>query len=245
MTDLIELRDQSDLGWWFPKLEATRVLVPKTKIIKTDVHLVELCDGVLPLGYEDFIALMKDSADEIGFPCFLRTGQTSNKHDWKDSCYVESDDQIESHVANLVEFSELADMLGLPYRNWAVREFLNLHHRFTAFNGMPIAAEARFFFKNHIILCSHPYWPIDALAEGRPSRPDWKHEAQDMNGMWDFQDGVGYQAKRIVQRVADAFDDAWSVDLCLTEDYKIYVTDMARAEHSFHWDGCEMAEVLK
>jgi hypothetical protein len=61
---------------------------------------------------------------DIGFPCFLRTDHTSAKHSWNETCFVESFSNLGQHVFNIAEFSEIADMIGLPWDTWVVREFL-------------------------------------------------------------------------------------------------------------------------
>jgi hypothetical protein len=167
--------DKNDMAYWFPILQSTGVLVPRTEIIKTDVELIALMDGKKPDGFDEFVRCLRAAADEFGYPAFLRTGQTSGKHFWNRTCFLESADNINQCIYELVEFSEIADFIGLPYGTWAVREFLNLESSFTAFPGrMPVNMERRYFIEDGHVLCHHPYWPAYSIEDQRPSAPNWR-----------------------------------------------------------------------
>lgn len=106
-----ELRAKACLSNWFPMIAAARLPVPKTRIIRTDCRLDEFLDGEEPKGIFDFILTLREAVGEIGLPAFLRTGQTSGKHEWKDTCLLTGNTttMLYEHVANIVEYSALAE----------------------------------------------------------------------------------------------------------------------------------------
>lgn len=241
------------LSYWFPKLKASGVPVPRTEIIKTRVPLVSLLDGTLPRGYRAFMARLRQAADAIGYPCFLRTGQTSGKHQWRHTCFVESSAVIPAHVAALVEFSELAGFpIGLPYDVWAVRKLLRTRPVcvLPRYDNFPLVPEIRCFIDGGEIVCWHHYWPHQAIEEGFPYRMDDSTDSPSRDLPNDFEEIVSEAQifvkgwRKVVCKVAQAFagDGAWSVDLIPVlwpkTGRRHYVTDMAVAEDSFHWHSC-------
>jgi len=229
---------KSCITYWFPKLDG--LPVPKTYIIKTGITAEEQiryadCDNIIEDKIRLLIGDIKNRGFELGYPVFLRTGQTSAKHDWKDSCFISSDENIRSHVDTIILFSCLADMIGLPADIWAVREFLKLDYTFRAFEDMPIAREFRFFVENGRIMHEQPYWPPHSIK--RPSANDWEEKLKDMSILGDDKNKV-YE---LVYEVADRFknDIGFSVDVCKTENGDWYITDMAPADNSFKWSDKE------
>ena len=102
--------DRTALSWWFPKIEAAGVPVPRTTIIKMPKEAQESIwqwfDGKSGNGAEKpFLAELKAAATAIGFPCFLRTDHTSDKHSWEKTCFLKSADDVPQHVYNIAEFS--------------------------------------------------------------------------------------------------------------------------------------------
>ncbi len=230
------MADRNCLSWWFPKLQAADLPVPRTEIVRSP-ELLDLLDGVRPDGYDAFLSELSAAAGRIGFPCFLRTGLTSGKHQWKDTCYVPSAGVLPMRIAALVEFSELVDILGLPSTVWAVREMLPTTPQMTAFSGdMPICREFRFFVRDGEISCWHPYWPKFALLEGFPRGvPD------DFDGRYEL---LCYLPAGDEPAIRSMVDDAglvlggeWSVDVLETK-LGWYITDVAEAARSFHWPDC-------
>ena len=80
--------DRTCLSYWFPRLAATGVSVPRTEIVRTNVVLGHLLDGKEPEGFAGFLEDVGSACERIGYPCFFRTGQTSAKHYWKDTCHL-------------------------------------------------------------------------------------------------------------------------------------------------------------
>lgn len=237
------MTDKNCLSYWFPKLESAGIPVPKTEILtipeEARAAIWELFDGkkidMSPIN--QFAADIEAAAKRIAgpdkkyYPYFIRTGQTSHKHAWEKTCWCSRDSDIPSHIVALAEFSECADMLGLPWHTWAVREMLPTKPItiLGRYGGFPLVPEVRCFIKAGEILCSHPYWPTEAVFKGGCDSPLIAGLAQDMSGDW----------RPLAQQAAEAFadDEAFSVDILPTER-GWYVTDMALARRSYHWDGC-------
>lgn len=234
----VKMIDKNDIAYWFPRLKRSGVMVPKTKIIRTNVHLTELLDGKNPEGFTQFIDQIQEAINEVGYPAFIRTGHYSGKHSWEKTCFISAVyDNIEQHIYNLVEESEIADFFGLPYQTWAVREFLNLHHFFTAFNGLPIARERRYFIRDFDVKCHHPYWPEKAIQS--PSDEKWRSMLEILNEETPLEIEM---LTREARKVARVFDGYWSVDFAFTVEGVWYAIDMAEGRASWHWPGCPKSE---
>lgn len=234
--------DKTALSWWFPKLEAAGLPVPITKLIEMPVAAQESIWAAFDgkdknaTDIKAFFAALTGIAAGVGFPCFLRTDHTSGKHEWESTCFVRSADDIPQHVFNIAEHSELCDFVGLPWSVWVVREFLPTIPLGVCpvYGNMPLCREFRFFVDDGEVRCWHPYWPLESLEQGGAdvSLYDRLAAAPD-----------DYQALHaLAHKVAGAIGGAWSVDILETER-GWFVTDMAEAHRSFHWEGCEAATI--
>lgn len=222
--------DRNCLSYWFPKLQASGVTVPKTIIVSTQADLSGLLVGeTKPSGYVSFLKELGAAAKEVGSPFFLRTGHTSGKHQWNRTCFVHGAELLANHVAELVDYSSMAGVFGLPSQVWAVRQFVHLYHRFTAFRGMPVTRERRYFFKDGEVVCHHPYWPIQAVAEGRPSVPHWEPLLKKMN--FEASGEVAFLTAQ-TRAVAKHFYGSWSIDWAMLNDGCWIAIDMAEFEQS-------------
>jgi hypothetical protein len=231
--------DKTALSYWFPKIEAAGLPVPRTAILRMPVAAQESIwagfdgkDGTP----EQYVALrtffdgVVNTASGLGYPCFLRTDHTSGKHRWRDTCFLRSGDDVPSHVFSLAEFSECSDIIGLPWDTWAVREYLPIipFGNCPRYGDMPICREFRFFVDGGNVRCCHPYWPREALTEGGAHRLDYAALCEQP---------AGYHLHVLASAAGRAVGGAWSVDLLETQR-GWYITDMAEAEKSFHWEGC-------
>lgn len=222
------------LSYWFPKLEAAGLPVPRTLWRRWDGAWYDVLEPDTPdqlVRAEALVAAVTQIVREIGAPCFLRTGRGSGKHDWPNTCYLPDLDQVQRHVYALCEWSGMADLLGLPVDVWVAREYLPVEPIFHAFAGMPVVPEMRYFVSEGVVCAARPYWPEDAIF--RPSREDWRDRLRSMTaGLIADRD----EHEALALRVAEAFagDGAWSVDVLLTRN-GWHVTDMAQAAHSW---GC-------
>lgn len=228
--------DKTALSWWFPKIEAAGLPVPRTTLltIPDDAakSIWEVFDGKPAGGAgRPFFDAIRAAAESFGYPCFLRTDYTSGKHSWEDTCLLASTADIPRHVYAIAEFSECADMIGLPWSVWAVRELLPTRPLGVCrdYGNMPICREFRFFVDDGAVRCWHPYWPLDSLeAGGAPSTLDYESLCR-------VDDESHLVA--IAEAACRAVGGSWSVDI-LDTARGWFVTDMAEANRSFHWPDC-------
>lgn len=230
--------DRTCMSYWLPLLEAAELSVPKTILIPMSDEafrdVFRVFDGQPMTGdAEPFFQDIKKAADQIGYPCFLRTGQTSAKHSWDRSCFLPSADAIQSHVMAIVEYSECVTLVGLDCSVWAVREMLPTKPFGVCpnFYNMPLCREYRFFVSDGEVRCWHPYWPKEAIEQGGADASLYDSLAST--------DGYEH-AFTLAHKTARAVAGAWSVDVLDTER-GWYVTDMAEARKSFHVEDCELS----
>ena len=218
---------------WLPKLNALGIRTPKTVLVecKHDFAMWILgCDepeNKFP--DEQVAAQVLEACNAIGYPCFLRTGQTSNKHDWDETCFSDSPEKVQKHVNSLGLFSAMVD---LPANVFAVREMIPTAPVFYAFDGnMPITREFRFFSENGRITHMQPYWP--PLSIKKASDPDWKEKLAVMNAI----SGVEYtELAEKSNLISLQMDREWSIDWLQDKNGEWWCTDMAIGSRSYRWD---------
>jgi len=160
-------RSVNDLAEWYPIIEKI-VLTPETKIIDVrDIELLSVLDGQNKTELQIATERVNNAIMQIGLPCFLRTGLTSAKHDWIDTCYLNSMDDVSQHIVNLIEFSAICDVFGpsIDIDTLVVRSLLNTNALFTAFNDMLITCEMRVFVRNEQVTYIQPYWPKESFYD--------------------------------------------------------------------------------
>ena len=204
--------------FWFPKIENLEIPVPKTEIVS---------------GYVDLM----QAAERIGYPVFIRTDLCAGKHDWKNSCFVQNEDQLVGNMQSVISANVRWEMLGIKYRSLVVREFLDLETSFTAFSGdMPINKERRYFVRDGKVICHHPYWPEDTFNQ-HPARmandPDWQAKLAALN------DETGEEIlHEYARKASQALPGYWSVDFAKAKNGAWYLLDAALGENSYHWPSC-------
>jgi hypothetical protein len=229
--------DRISLAHWFPILQSTGVKVPKTEWWHTSADFWPWADGKESKSASAFMRGLKQRLKKWEYPVFLRTGHTSAKHSWKDSCYVESEERLRRCVWELIEFS-LMQIFELPIDIWVIREFLDLDIRFSAFWGdMPIATERRYFVEDGRVICSHPYWPAEAFERTHPKPEDWVARLAEMNAV-----EIPQSIRADSEHVSAHFEGAWSLDWARHSNGSWYAIDMAPAEVSYHWPDCDIRD---
>lgn len=229
---LMEEKRKSCLSRWYPLIKDI-IPTPKTWFIKSEVDLCELWNGITPEGFNGLVLAIQHLAQVIGTPCFLRSGMTSNKHDWENSCYLPDAgyETIASHIKNIVEFSGMVD---LPMDVWVVRELLPTLAPFKAFYGnMPITRERRYFINNGKVVCHYAYWPKESL-ENKTTKRTWENKLYWLNLEQDFEIK---QLTLLSEKIAGVIKGFWSVDWLYTKN-GWYLTDMAVGESSYHSPEC-------
>lgn len=230
------------LSYWFPKLEAAGLPVPRTKIVLADIDLTPLCDGKEPDGFAEFLDRLRLAAlaiSKVG-PWFLRTGQGSGKHDWRTTCFVTNLDLIGIHVRNLVEWSHVVSFLSLAHDVWVVREMLPVTPiaTLTRYGDMPLVREVRAFIEDGKVACIHPYWPEGSIRQGMDRTVSDARALAIVSGAR-LSKAEALPALLLAEKVAPVFagDGAWSVDLLETRN-GWHVIDMAVAGESYHCPEC-------
>jgi hypothetical protein len=232
--DRFKLEDESSLLNWYPKIEG-KLPTPSTKILtltKDEYRsLYNLLDGKkVSKQLEKKITDMVQGMHE---PFFLRSDQASGKHEWKDTCYVADKTKIMRHVAALVEWHACADMLGVRFTALIFREYLPLQSLFTAFNGMPVAPEWRYFVRDGKVVCKHFYWVKDAIWH--PSVKNWEELHEKMMVLSHIEETT---LSNYATVFAENNPGYWSVDFALTRDHGWILIDAARGEVSWHPAEC-------
>ena len=225
--------NRTDMFHWYPVVsQLPDINTPRTILLKADQReLASVLDHKSSREFETLVRRIREAADKIGWPVFMRTGITSHKHDWAGSCYLTKPNQIARNVAGLIEFSELADMFGLPYGTWAVREMLPTVAAFHAFDGMPVTREFRFAVRDGKVERWQPYWPPGAILN--PTVDDWQSRLRALNELAPVEEA---ELSAMAAKVGDALPGFWSVDFLRAAD-KWWLIDMAEGEQSFWWDG--------
>lgn len=224
--------DRNCLSYWFPALLGAGIPVPRTTMITTALPLDLMLDGEHIPGFDDFLAGLIIAARNLGGPpVFLRTGHTSGKHQWRETCYVAEVGTLASHVYRLVEHSALADIMGLPTEVWAVREFLSTVPAFHAFEGLPITRERRYFVRDGAVEDHGAYWPADAV-EHTADVADWLGRLAAIN---DEPASEVAELSALSAKVGRVLPGYWSVDWLHTTDRGWVCTDMAEGDRSWHW----------
>jgi len=235
----VKLTVESDsMLFWYPKIEDLPIPQPKTElIIFNDKELKVLLNENVPKSVVDKV---RPVCDKMGYPCFLRTDLASGKHSWKDSCFVESPKDLWKHIFEVVSFNLCGDIMGLDFKALVVREFIPMASRFTAFSGdMPVNPERRYFVKNGLILCHHPYWIEEAIEESKPpSIKNWREVAKELNTETDEEIKLLTSYTKLV---AQQFKGYWSVDFCKAKDGRWILIDMASGSRSWHPEECKVA----
>lgn len=166
----------SMLTWW-PRVAPLPIPTPRTALLEEPVPGLLMrwlwqCEGEETLSHEDatawseYLGALRRAAQRIGYPVFLRTDHTSHKHAYEASCFLLTEGAFSRHLYEVIIAHGLA--FGMPdAAAMAVREWLDLDSSFTAFNGMPVAAERRYFVRDGRVECHHPYW---ASTDARVTR---------------------------------------------------------------------------
>lgn len=231
MNDLeyIYRQNLTDLSVWFPVLEKLGIPVPETYIIKHKVDLFPLLDWESPEGIDKLVEDIDYYANKVWYPCFLRTGQTSNKHNWKNTCFLTKKEDIISHLANLQDFSVMADMFSpRSMETLVVRKMLDTTAIFTAFEEMPITKEMRLFVKDWKIESLHPYWPQEAFEKFNIEGIEEK-----MNELISLTEEEKLFFSKIWTFLAQAFPWYWSIDFLKTTNWEWICIDMAQGHNSY------------
>lgn len=229
---------------WLPKIEEAKLPSPKTAVVNYEHHsIVEIFDNLPCKAFNDLIVEVRKNCDDIGYPCFIRTDLSSAKHDGPSAYKVNKPDEVGSVLFATLEDNEIKFWLEKDQpQAILIREWLSLESTFEAFNGHPISREWRFFANADSVVCFHPYWPEDSIKFYRSGEPDnWVNQLADLHKEPD----EIQELKDMAIIAAKGYGYNASVDFAKDINGKWWLTDMAVAEDSYHWEGCENLKMIK
>ncbi len=224
----------SSMLYWWPQIKDLPIPQPKTIVLPVPILvLAAAVDGDIS-GLLPFIPQFDAAAEEFGYPVFVRTDHLSAKHQYESTCFVPSPDELLRHIGALVEMNFA--IFGPGPSALVFREYISLASAFTAFEGLPIAPERRYFVRDGEVECHHPYWPADAIR--RPSTADWRAWLDWMNEENDEEIALllGY-----AEQVGSRLPGYWSVDFALASGERWFLIDCAEGEKSWHPGECAYA----
>lgn len=229
-TEMKDIINRSSMLYWYPLVKGLPIPQPKTEFVLSKDNWWKYLDGeMLP---EQDMSTLKKAIKRMGYPVFIRTDLASGKHQYLSSSYIDSEDKIAQNLFGLIEQNALRD---LWFDTIVVREFIHLDYKFTAFGGLPIAAERRYFIKDGQVICRHSYWPEDAIRfygnEDVWKDTTWEKWLQEMNTESEVEIRT---LTRYAEMIASVLDGAWSVDFARGRNGMWYFIDAAVAERSWH-----------
>lgn len=234
--------DKNDMVYWWPKIKGGTLPLPETLLVTIppeEDDLIDILDGRESKAWTPLVERLKFCIQTvIGTPCFLRTGHTSGKHSWQDTCYLADVKDLDGHIARLVEES-LMGIPGLPTTTWAVRKMIQVDPLFHAFWRMPIAREFRLFATSQTVEHIQPYWPADAIREAvADDRTSWRDALANAAELSYTESNMLYHLATEAAECANhnEADVEWSVDFLQDHEGKWWLTDMALGEDSFRYD---------
>jgi len=234
------MSQKTSLCYWYPLIKDI-LPTPRTEIVpleEGDIDvLFEALDGK---GSPDMLrAHLISAASHFNYPLFMRTDFTSGKHDFLDTCFVQSSNDIFGHALALFEDTLCKD---ISIGAFVFREFLQLESGFKAFRGLPISKERRYFVEDGKVLCHHPYWPEDAIRGEVLRKGDgWKAILKELNTETP-------EEIELLTAMAGTFSNlvpgAWSVDFAKMKHnipHSWVLIDAAEAFRSWHPSDCPVA----
>jgi hypothetical protein len=227
--------EKTSMLYWYPKLQELNLNLPKTYFIELESFKDQNSEISMKINFKLFESLKEKIGLLGGAPVFIRTDLASNKHFISKSSYLPNtqENTMRMHLYELFLHNEMANFFGLPYSHLVVREWINLDYKFIAFKGLKIAKEVRVFINNGKLVCSHFYWPEDAIKffHGCNERPGWQDLLKQTKD-----ETMGYikEIESLAQVVATQFKGYWSVDFAIDITGKIWLIDMAKGEKSWH-----------
>lgn len=232
--------NRTSLLYWYPKIKRLGIPMPKTRCVNTP-NVYSILDGKLLPDKTPQAIIAAGRA--IGYPLFLRTDLMSGKHLWEDTCYVPDEKALFRHIFAVVEDNACKswgenDPVALVFR-----EYIPLVSAFTAFKGLPIAKERRYFVRDGKAECHHAYWFEGAIEQWfePPSELDWRDLLEEMNRE---EPAEVVLLTDWAERVGAVLRGYWSVDFALAQDGRWLLIDMAEGARSWHPEHEEVTECL-
>ena len=212
------------IEYWYPKIKDI-VPTPRTIIVKAESEWDKT--GNYLLIPQKYVKEIIKQAKNFKYPIFVRGSDSSCKHNWKDTCFVKSEQVLEKHLHRIANETECLDMFGsMQITSIALREYIEMDTKFKFFWGeLPINPERRYFIYNHKIICHHFYWTNESIDE------QYQDLLDEMNIETDEERN---QLNRYACEIAEVFEGYWSIDFCRAKTGQWYCIDMAIGYRSWH-----------
>lgn len=232
--------NKNSMTYWLPIAEQFEMEIPMPMNIivdKIDKELFEFIMYNKPLS-KTTLARIKVAITTLGgYPVFMRSDYGSAKHDYENTCYVPNEKSLLQHIHNLLEWHHL---VNVSYNALVFRQFIELESTFTAFKGLPVNKERRYFIRNGNLQCHHKYWPEDAIwIHSVANIPDWKKRLARLNE--EDEDEIrlltGY-----AELLGSKLKGYWSVDFAKARNGQFYFIDAALGDVSWHDEKCMYAK---
>ncbi len=234
--------DKTSMCFWWDKVKHLDIPMPNSIIVPFDKPTQRAYDSLNEVGLVQNRMVMRlaDTIDK--YPVFIRTDESSAKHSWINSCFIENKDRLRSNLYRILEFNLTCDIMGLPATAFVIREYIPMAEVFKAFVDMPVNPERRYFINDGKVICHHAYWiekAISAAYHKTDLPADWKSILADAN--YEDEDEIVLLTKQ-ANLIAEVLDGFWSVDFCKALDGTWYFIDMAIGQRSWHPEDCKYAK---
>ena len=249
---------------WLPVAEK-HAKSPETVLIPIPMDLYPLCDGFkTPKCWRSFLNYVKEKADQMGYPLFLRTDFNSNKHNVDNTCWFSLDKDLDSYnVDNTCWFSLDEDLDSYNFYNThriSSDEDLDSHItniiNFSTYLNIPFTSLAlRKWINGDVAWYAKEYGRMPVRKEFRffveggkvtHIQPYWPEEAfkelKEIPEYWRnkldkimyLSPDTGRELSRIACEIVKELRGNWSVDFL--DSYEGWVlTDMALAHRSYKY----------
>lgn len=218
---------------WLPAVESSQINSPKTQVIDFPVSLTKgMVDGKVGDPEQHLLSQICDQirsfGKQYGYPLFLKNSLFSAKHEWENTCCIESEQtDLVAHIFNITEaWAFFGQELAL---HLVVREMIPTSPAFHALPGsMPINAEFRAFARDGQMYGWQPYWPAHSIH--CCDDPQWPKKLREISCPTAMEFA---QMTEAAAEVTKKLGGDWSVDFLRAKDGTLWLIDMAEAHKSY------------
>lgn len=232
--------------YWLPKLQSDDLIapcVPRSVIVPYDHSaMIGAMEGGDPYPeWESIVQSVREAGRSLGWPIFVRSCLASAKHDGPNSYKANDVGDVARVLSHTAEDSEVKFIFESGPQAFVVREFLRLDASFTAFHGLPVAREWRFFASLDGIICAHPYWPENTIKfyRGQTEPRNWRSQLAALHERPPLNEWASLELLAVRAAAICGAAPKWSVDFARDVNGKWWLIDMAVMERSWHWPNCE------
>jgi hypothetical protein len=231
LTEVDRKRFPGTMELWYPELKTLAgVNTPRTAWVNLERHIIE--EGTVhemtsgTYNVEELRAAVKQVG---GPPAFIRTDMSTNIKD-SDGMKITSIDtpELESSAGSIIQYNR--SWAEVPVSSLVVREWLDIEHFFTAWDGKKIGVEVRFFSEGS----SLEGWCFDwDPSELQPDNSNWKELYDKTESIAEEHiSEITDQAQTVANHFSSIGTGSWSIDFVRTVDGTWYCTDMAPRNQS-------------